>query len=206
MRIHLASRSPRRRELLEQIGIDYAVIDIEVDETRRTAEAACDYVLRVAADKARAGLATLSAQETAPAAAQAAPSPPEPIVLAADTSVVIGTDILGKPDDATDALRMLADLSGREHQVLSGVALATVSGITTALSTSTVRMRETSAEERAAYVATGEPLDKAGAYAIQGGAAVFIEHLEGSYSGVMGLPLFETANLLRDCGALAAAG
>jgi len=182
----LASRSPRRRELLGQIGLEFALADVEVDERPRAAETPRDYVLRLARDKALAARGALGDVD--------AP------VLAADTTVLLAGRILGKPADRREALAMLAALSGREHEVLTGVALAGPAGCHTALSASRVRLRATTAAERAAYAATGEPLDKAGGYAIQGRAAVFVEHLEGSYSGVMGLPLFETAELLRRAG------
>jgi septum formation protein len=184
--VYLASRSPRRRELLEQVGVRYAVVDVEVDERHVPGEAPAAYVRRVATEKALAGDAALGL--------------PAARVLAADTAVILGNAILGKPRDAADARRMLGALSGREHRVLSAVALAAHGECRTALSESRVWMRETSAAERAAYAATGEPLDKAGGYAIQGLGAVFVQRLEGSYSGVMGLPLFETARLLREAG------
>lgn len=183
-RLYLASRSPRRRELLSQIGATYTLVDVEVDESTRTGEAPEDYVLRVARDKA------LRARSAFGEAA---------LVLAADTTVVLDGAILGKPGDAAEAMRMLERLAGREHAVLSGVALAG-SICTTRLSRSLVRMRAITPAERAAYVATGEPMDKAGGYAIQGRAAVFVTHLAGSYSGVMGLPIFETAQLLCEAG------
>jgi len=185
-RLYLASRSPRRRELLEQVGVRYTLIDVEVDERHVPGETPETYVTRVAVEKALAAGAALGDRRAR--------------VLAADTAVVLDGTPLGKPRDAADAMRMLAALSGREHRVLSAVALAHDGGCHTALSESRVRMRPVDARERAAYVATGEPLDKAGAYAIQGLAAVFVEHLEGSYSGVMGLPLFETARLLASAG------
>ena len=184
--IYLASRSPRRRELLEQIGVSFLPVDVEVDERPRCGEAPADYVERLATEKATSAHARLARRSVA--------------VLAADTTVILDGAILGKPDDATHALHMLQRLSGREHRVLTGVALATDRGCRAALSESRVHFRATTAAERAAYVTTGEPMDKAGGYAIQGRAAVFIEHLQGSYSGVMGLPLFETAALLADAG------
>jgi septum formation protein len=158
-------------------------------------------VLRLAAAKAAAvgaviapAAATLSSTRGAGAAPVAAP------VLAADTAVVLDGEILGKPDDAAAAERMLERLSGRVHEVLTAVALSVGGAVDTRLSVSEVRFRATTAAERAAYARTGEPLDKAGGYAIQGRAAVFVEHLRGSFSGVMGLPLFETAELLVRCG------
>ena len=179
-RLYLASRSPRRRELLDQIGAHYQVVDVDIDESTRAGESAHDYVLRVARDKALYAHATL---------------PADALVLAADTSVVLDGVILGKPDNAEHALHMLRSLAARTHQVLTGVALS-ASTCTTRVSASEVRFRAMNDHELRAYIATGEPLDKAGSYAIQGRAAVFIAHLQGSYSGVMGLPLFEVAQLL----------
>ncbi len=184
--ICLASRSPRRRELLHQIGVDFDVIDVDVDEQRGPQESAEAFVARVALDKARAGRSALPA---------ASPMP----VLGADTAVVIDDEVLGKPRDGADAARMLSLLSGRTHRVLTAVAL--VAGReTVCVSTSKVTFRTLGDAECAAYWASGEPADKAGAYAIQGLAAVFISRLEGSYSGVMGLPLYETATLLQESG------
>ncbi len=182
--IYLASGSPRRRALLDQIGIGYRVLPIEVPEDRRSGELPEDYVLRVALEKARAGQRALSGLPALP-------------VLGADTAVVLDGDVLGKPRGRDEALEMLARLSGREHSVCSGIAMV-AHRESVRLSVSRVRFREISEAERRAYWATGEPVDKAGAYAIQGRAAVFIARLEGSFSGVMGLPLFETAALLRE--------
>jgi septum formation protein len=186
--VYLASGSPRRRELLAQIGVPFQVLKIEVDETIRAGETPSSYVTRVAHAKAAAGW-EISSQT---AAAQAGPAP----VLAADTVVVTDGRILGKPKDRRDGERMLLQLSGRTHQVLTAVALRLASGVHTRLSSSEVTFRTLDAEEVQAYWETGEPHDKAGAYAVQGRAAVFIADLRGSYSGVMGLPLFETADLL----------
>ena len=184
--ICLASRSPRRRELLHQIGVDFDVIDVDVDEQRGPQESAEAFVARVALDKARAGRSALPAGSPMP-------------VLGADTAVVIDDEVLGKPRDGADAARMLSLLSGRTHRVLTAVAL--VAGReTVCVSTSNVTFRTLGDAECAAYWASGEPADKAGAYAIQGLAAVFISRLEGSYSGVMGLPLYETATLLQESG------
>ena len=180
----LASASPRRRELLAQIGVLHDVEPANVDETRRPQEPPRDYVLRVARDKA---LEVHSRRPQAP-------------VLAADTAVVLDSRVYGKPRDRQDGLAMLAALSGRAHRVLTAVALVTSAGLSCATSESTVRLRATCAAEREAYWETAEPFDKAGAYAIQGLGAVFIESLEGSFSGVMGLPLFETAGLLGAAG------
>ena len=186
--IYLASASPRRRELLAQIGVTCQVLPVDLDESPEPGESAEHYVGRLALDKARAALTLLGKGECT-------------LILAADTAVVVGADILGKPRDAADAAAMLRRLSGGEHRVLSGVALIGADGReTSALSESRVRMRRIFDAEMAAYWATGEPADKAGGYAIQGRAAVFVEALSGSYSGVMGLPLFETAALLAAAG------
>ena len=189
---YLASRSPRRRELLAQAGYAYAELPAgaaDVDETPRSGEAAEDYVLRVAREKAAAGWRAVAARGLA-----ALP------VLAADTTVVLEGAILGKPDDVRHAVEMLSRLSGRVHRVLTALALADAAGATTRLSASTVEFRDLSPAEIARYVASGEPLDKAGAYAVQGRAAIFIRTIRGSYSGIMGLPLFETAELLGSLG------
>lgn len=180
----LASASPRRRELLAQIGVAHIARGAQLDETRAASEAAHDYVARIAAAKAR----TLRASDA---------SLP---VLGADTVVALDDVVFGKPKGRDDALAMLARLSGREHQVLTAVALADGRGLALAVSISAVRFRSISAEEACEYWDSGEPADKAGGYAIQGLAAAFIECLHGSYSGVMGLPLFETAALLRAAG------
>ena len=209
--IHLASTSPRRRVLLEQIGIDYAIVDAPIDETRRAGEHPERFVERMACEKARAGLAALGDACGAP-------------VLAADTAVVLEGQVLGKPRDQTHAMAMLQVLSGRMHRVISAVAVAgiyacdarsnhaDIDGPQPAIGLaahdtprsmtciSRVWFREISYEERRAYCASRESLDKAGAYAIQGRAATFVARLDGSYSGVMGLPLFETASLLREAG------
>ncbi len=180
--IWLASRSPRRRELLRQIGVPFGPLDIEVDERRQRDEAPAAMVERLARTKAQAG------------AAQALDT--DRLVLAADTAVALDGEILGKPADRDDALAMLERLSGREHEVYSGVAVALDAELDSCVVRSTVRLRPITATERTAYWATGEPADKAGAYAIQGRGAVFVEHLAGSYSNVVGLPLCETATLL----------
>lgn len=192
--ICLASASPRRRDLLEQIGVAHRAVVVPVDESPRPGEVPELYVVRLALAKAQAVAAT----------ADAAGLP----VLGADTAVVIDGTILGKPRDAADAGGMLARLAGRCHAVYTGVALLSADSELqlTRLSVSHVRMRSMSAAEIAAYWASGEPVGKAGAYAIQGRAAAFIESLEGSFSGVMGLPLFETAELLREVGIDVSAG
>lgn len=183
--IYLASASPRRRELLRQIDVAFEVSAPDVDEARRPGEPPGDYVVRIAAAKAAAVWDTTGGERP---------------VLAADTSVVLGEQVLGKPSGPDDALRMLETLSGRAHRVFTAVALRAAGGLDSALSISEVRFRATTAVERRAYCATGEPLDKAGAYGIQGVGAVFVEHLAGSYSGVMGMPLCETAQLLERAG------
>jgi septum formation protein len=180
----LASVSPRRRELLERIGVAHVVSAADIDETVQPGEVPADYVVRMACAKARA----VRARRT------------DLPVLAADTTVVLDGVILAKPRDRADAIAMLGRLSGRTHQVLTAVALATASGIAFRLSTSEVRMRAVTPEECAAYWETGEPRDKAGGYAIQGRGALYIEHLSGSFSGVMGLPLYETGQLLAAAG------
>jgi septum formation protein len=181
--LYLASKSPRRAELLDRLGQPHRLLDVDVPEVRAPGEGAADYVRRVARDKARAGWAQVAAQ-------------PGARVLGADTEVVLGEEVFGKPRDAGDAAAMLRRLSGRSHTVLSAVAVIDASGEREALSATEVRFAALSDARIAAYVATGEPMGKAGAYAIQGRAEAFVEHLAGSYSGVMGLPLHETARLL----------
>ncbi|MBI3344601.1 MAG: septum formation inhibitor Maf [Gammaproteobacteria bacterium] len=183
--IYLASSSPRRQALLEQIGVRYHVAEISVDETWDGREPPEEYVQRLSLLKARAAR-RIVADKALP-------------VLAADTAVVLDSRILGKPKDRRDALSMLERLSGRRHHVLTAVALVNEQEAVR-ISISTVTFAATTPAQRAAYAASGEADDKAGAYAIQGRAAAFIERMEGSYSGVVGLPLFETAELLRDCG------
>jgi septum formation protein len=184
--IYLASASPRRRELLQQIGVPFRLVGTELDETPRLSEAPAAYVSRLAAAKAAAGWLSRSAAN--------AP------VLAADTAVVLDGAILGKPRDQDDAERMLLKLSGRTHEVMTAVAVRSSAGCEIKVSNSLVTFRTLDAAEIRAYWDTGEPRDKAGAYAIQGYAAIFIADLRGSYSGVMGLPLFETAELLKSAG------
>jgi len=185
--LYLASQSPRRAQLLAQLGVQHGVLDVEVVEQRAAGEPAEDYVCRVAREKAGAGLLRVMGS-------------PGAVVLAADTEVVLDDVVFGKPVDAADASRMLQCLAGREHRVLSAVCVVSAAREARLLQTSIVRFGALSAAQIEAYVASGEPMGKAGAYAIQGAAASFIEHLAGSYSGVMGLPLFETARLLRDFG------
>ncbi len=183
----LASSSPRRRELLTQIGVSFEVVTVVVDESLRAGEPPEGYVLRLAREKARAGIAAAGRAEAC-------------LALGADTVVVLDGEILQKPAGRAEALAMLTRLSGRTHRVLSGVALAGRCECAR-LSESRVTFRRIEAREREAYWETGEPADKAGAYAIQGRGAVFVERLEGSYSGVVGLPLRETAEMLAQCGA-----
>ncbi len=192
--LYLASASPRRRELLAQLGLAFAVIEVEVDERARPEEPPAALVRRLAQAKAEAGLAALGA-------------PPGAVVLGADTVVVVGGEALGKPADRAAAEAMLARLAGREHRVLSAVALARP-GRPSALAVSATRvwMGPIPAARRRAYCAGGEPLDKAGGYAIQGRAAAFVRRIEGSYSGVVGLPLYQTATLLARAGITVPAG
>ena len=185
--VWLASASPRRRELLSQIGVAHEVCPVDIDESRLPGEAPRDFVRRLAVEKA-----TRAWRDNAAAGGQP--------VLAADTVVVLGDVVFGKPADPADAVDILGRLSGRTHDVLTAVACMQEGERDVRLSASQVSFRPISPAEREAYVATGEPMDKAGAYAIQGRAAVFVERLEGSYSGVMGLPLFETAALLHAFG------
>jgi len=197
-RIYLASQSPRRRELLKQIGVNFEMLllredphrGVDIDESPLTAESPEIYVQRVCKDKARAGWTSLRYRSL--------PSFP---VLAADTTVTVDGVIFGKPENSKQAAGMLRQLSGREHQVLSAVAIAMNGHIEVATSTSTVRFATLSEERIHRYLLTREYMDKAGGYAIQGLAGAFVEHLSGSYSGVMGLPLFETVQLLQhfDC-------
>ncbi len=181
--LHLASSSPRRTEILTALGIAFTAHGVDVDERREGDETPDAMVLRLALAKA--------------AAARQDRSGP---VLAADTAVVIDDMIFGKPRDRSDALAMLACLSGRIHRVMTGVALQWDGGQETALSVNEVTFREISPDEALAYWQSGEPCDKAGAYAIQGRGGVFVKAIRGSYSGVMGLPVFETAQLLAGAG------
>lgn len=193
-RIYLASQSPRRRELLKQIGINFEMLlmrsdprrNLEVDETPHADEPSESYVRRICQAKAEAGYGVLRMRNL-----------PQFPVLAADTTVTLDGKIFGKPDSAEQAAAMLRQLSGREHLVLSAVAIALEEHVEIALSTSTVRFVTLSEERIRRYLLTREYADKAGGYAIQGQAGAFIEHLSGSYSGVMGLPLFETVQLLQ---------
>jgi septum formation protein len=185
--LYLASQSPRRRELLTQIGVEHQVVSASIDESRQSGETAEEYVQRLAREKSRAGWAQL----------QVLGLPAAP-VLGADTAVVVDGDILGKPNDAADAMAMLRRLSGRSHDVMTGIAIYDGVGEQVRISRTRVWFRALDDGEIARYWTTGEPADKAGAYGIQGLAATFIERIDGSYSGVVGLPLFETAELLRE--------
>ncbi len=185
--LFLASQSPRRRKLLTQLGVDFSPLDVDVVEHVLPGEPAEDYVRRVAREKAGAGLMQVAAS-------------PGAVVLGADTEVVLDGEVFGKPRDAGDARRMLARLSGRTHTVLSAVCCIDAGRERETLSVSEVRFAPMSDAEIDAYVASEEPFGKAGAYGIQGRAAGYIEHVAGSYTGVMGLPLYETAVLLREFG------
>jgi septum formation protein len=193
-RIYLASRSPRRRDLLAQMGVHFDTIafrnaprdEAEVDETPEADEVPHVYVERVARAKAEYGWRVIDTRKLLP----------QP-VLAADTTLDLDGEIIGKPVDADDAQRILEYLSGKTHRVLTGVAVAFEGRVESVISASEVRFGRIARTDIRRYVATGEPMDKAGAYGIQGRAGLFVEHLAGSYSGVMGLPLFETAELLR---------
>lgn len=180
--VYLASASPRRRELLTQLGVEYDILQVAVDETPRIAEDPPDLVCRLAVAKAQAGLAVRPAR-IGP-------------VLGADTAVALSDELFGKPSDQADATRMLGRLAGRTHTVWTAVAVSDGERERVELCRSLVTFRALAPDEIAAYWRTGEPADKAGAYGIQGRGAQFIADLRGSYSGVMGLPLFETARLL----------
>ena len=180
---HLASSSPRRKEILAALGLVFTSGGVDVDEQRLAGEPAEEMVLRLAVAKARA-------------AKVAEPG----VILGADTAVVLGEEVFGKPDGRDSALETLAQLSGNTHRVLTGVAVYAAREVRTALSITEVRFREIGPDEALAYWQSGEPCDKAGAYAIQGRGGVFVEAISGSYSGVVGLPVFETAQLLRDAG------
>jgi septum formation protein len=196
-KIYLASKSPRRRELLRQIGVDFDLLalrsdpvrGIDVSEDVHPGEAPHDYVARVAREKGAFAWKILLARR----------QPLRP-VLSADTTVTIDGEILGKPDGNAEAIAMLERLSGRTHQVLTAVAVHGMNVAELFTQVSNVRFATLSPEQIRAYCATPEPYDKAGGYGIQGPAAIFIEHIEGSHSGIMGLPLFETAALLRKAG------
>jgi septum formation protein len=193
-RIYLASRSPRRRDLLKQIGLPYELLLLredlrrgpDIDETPLPDESPGVYVLRMAQEKAAMAVRQIAYRRL-----------PQKPVLAADTTVVFDGQIVGKPDDAEHAARILRTLSGREHQVLTAVAIALREQVETQISVSSVWFREISDADIRRYCSSGEPLDKAGAYGIQGRAGAFVTRITGSYSGIMGLPLAETVELLQ---------
>jgi septum formation protein len=185
--LHLASKSPRRRELLRMLGVDFGILDLDLPETTAPGEPPEDYVRRVAREKAGAGLLCVVGQ-------------PHAVVLGADTEVVLDGRIFGKPVDADDAAAMLRALSGHTHAVISAISMVSAGRELQAVSVSDVTFAPMSEADIRDYLDTGEWDGKAGAYAIQGQAQSFISHLSGSYSGVMGLPLHETATLLRQFG------
>lgn len=192
-RLYLASASPRRRELLTQVGLAHEVLLVPAppgeDEPQHPGESAANYVQRTARDKALRGRDWMLSQDL-----------PQLPLLAADTTVILTGAVLGKPADRDDAMRILRALSGSTHEVHTAVAVWTGNQLLEAVSITEVRMRELTDEEIGRYCDSGEPYGKAGAYGIQGLAGTFISHIAGSYTGVMGLPLFETANLLRAAG------
>lgn len=185
--LYLASKSPRRSELLARLGLDFGLLDNDVPEHRAPGEPAEEYVRRVAREKAGAGLLQVVGVAGA-------------VVLGADTEVVLDDDVFGKPRDADDAATMLRRLSGRTHRVISALSLVSASREAQAVSLSEVTFAELDDQDIETYLASGEWQDRAGAYAIQGRAQALISHLSGSYSGVMGLPLYETAQMLRTFG------
>jgi septum formation protein len=195
--VYLASKSPRRHELLRQLGIDFTELQLreapgrepDIEEVPRESEPPLEYVKRVARLKASVGWHRMTRRGLAT----------KP-VLAADTEVVLDGAIFGKPKDAADAIAMLSKLSARTHEVITAVALRWEAQLALGVSTSRVTFRSIPKDEIERYIATGEPFDKAGGYAVQGRAAAFVQHLEGSYSGVVGLPLFETAEILTRIG------
>ncbi|KFZ37829.1 septum formation inhibitor Maf [Shewanella mangrovi] len=188
MKLVLASASPRRRELLAQLGLavadfSFAVLATDIDESARQGEAATDFVSRLALEKAQAGLALCGDTQA--------------VVLGSDTIVVAGDTVLGKPQDATDAFAMLRRLSGASHRVMTAVALVSATKTVSTLVTTQVTFTAMSDAQIHAYIASGEPMDKAGAYGIQGLGGSFVERIDGSYSAVVGLPLVETRSLLQ---------
>ena len=183
LHLHLASSSPRRKQILEALGLEFTAAGADVDETPVAGEPAETMVLRLAEAKARAG-----GRDAAT------------VVIGADTAVVLDGAVFGKPRDRADALAMLAALSARRHRVLTGVAVQSPAGITSVLSTSEVQFREIDPDEARAYWQSGEPADKAGAYAVQGLGGAFVASIAGSYSGIVGLPVFETTALLKRAG------
>lgn len=187
--VYLASQSPRRREILQQLGLECIVLPSDIDESVQAGEPPDAYVLRLARAKAETCRRTLRREGWT--------SLP---IVAADTTVCIDDVILGKPVSEQEACDMLRLLSGRRHQVHTAVAVATAGGVATALSSTDVEMAELTDAEIRAYIASGEPFDKAGGYGIQGKAGIFVRSIKGSYSGVMGLPVYETAQLLKHAG------
>ncbi len=187
VQVILASASPRRRELLEQIGVTAIVQSVDIDESRRPGEPVREYVQRLAMEKAERGFAIIKNSQKLP-------------VMGSDTIVVIDGIVLGKPENRLQAKEMLQQLSGQKHTVLTSVAIVTEDKKIIDTSRSEVLFNELEPQEIEDYVATGEADDKAGSYAIQGLAAQFVKNLNGSFSGVMGLPLFETVQLLKQCG------
>lgn len=181
--LHLASSSPRRQEILLSLGLEFTAEGAAIDESRLDGESPQQMVLRLAAAKAEAAIARDGQ-----------------LILGADTAVVLAERVLGKPRDADDAVEMLMTLSGRNHRVLTGIALRTPNGVSAAFSSTEVQFREIGRDEAFLYWQSGEPCDKAGAYAIQGLGGLFVEGINGSYSGVVGLPVFETVELLQAAG------
>jgi len=182
-KLHLASSSPRRSQILERMGLEFTAAGVDIDERQHSGESADIMVVRLAVEKACA----------------VAPEPGQ-VVLGADTAVVLDGEVFGKPADQADALRMLRMLSGRCHQVMTGVAVRSGSAADSVLSVTEVRFREIGPDEALDYWQSGEPFGKAGAYAIQGLGGAFVESIAGSYTGVVGLPIYETAELLRSAG------
>ena len=182
-KLHLASSSPRRSRILEGMGLEFSASGVDIDERRHPGESADTMVLRLAVEKAGA-----------------VPQTPDTVVLGADTAVVLDGEVFGKPEDEADALRMLAELSGRRHQVMTGVAVHSGGATMSALSVTDVTFREIGPDEALDYWQSGEPRGKAGAYAIQGLGGAFVAKIAGSYTGVVGLPVLETAELLRSAG------
>ncbi len=205
-RIYLASQSPRRRELLDQIGVRFETLNIDVPEQLKPQETATEYVQRLAIEKAKVGKMQLlenvfkDDKKTLRCWQSTKKHATIDVVIGADTAVVCEKVILGKPESAGHAAQMLRQLSGRTHEVLTGLALICGSSTLTDVSRNLVTFRPISEQEIARYIATNEGCDKAGGYAVQGVAAIFIEKIQGSYSGVMGLPLHETSNLLLQLG------
>ncbi len=182
----MASKSPRRRQLLEQMGVNFAQLNIDVSEERLLQEKPQDYVSRIALEKARAGSRVANLDKSIP-------------ILGSDTIVVIDNQILGKPTDFNDAIKMLTQLSGRNHKVLTAISVIH-NEAWSSINETTVSFRDLNENEIEAYCFSDEPWDKAGGYAIQGKAAIFVKEIKGSYSGVMGLPIYETAQCLQKAG------